>query len=363
MEKNKDKKAKKLKEDGDKTDNIKKNITGEKKCEKDKILNPSTKRCVLKNGKIGRNIIKGKSLTKEREKTEKKCEQDKILNIKTQRCVKKKGIMGKKILQENKVNIDRNEKEIDTLNVSNVSNDINFDLLNKKYTNKTKYEGYAYIEYNAILYLLKRHKSCTTLVNKINVNKIKFIDFQLRWMCDNNERILSKPKYFGEKLKNCYNTSSRFIFVLLSMTNRYKCSQSNNQGHLNVIIYDKIEKSLERFEPMGIIDRFEIYSKHLDNIILDLFRKYLPVSTYFSPLDFCPASSFQCLEIKSDAMLGDPGGFCSAWSLWYLDLRLSNPTLSRNQIVSFALNQISLLGSFKNFIRNYSHFLYSQSFD
>ena len=374
MKKNKEsKKIDKLNGENEKTlENITKNMHEKKECEINKILNIKTGRCVKKEGRIGKNIMKkGTDWLKENQKTEKKCQDDKILNRKTQRCVKKKGIIGKKILEQSKEkkenkeeNKEENGEENGEENEKKRGNrkERDFDLLNKRYINKTEYVGYPDIEYNAILYLLKKHKSCTVLPNKIDVNRIKFVDFQLRWMCDNNKRILAKPKYFGQKLKKCYNAHTRFIFVLLSMTNKYTCSKSNNQGHLNVIIYDRIEKSIERFEPMGNSNRFEIYSKKLDNIILNLFGKYIPILSYYSPLDFCPALSFQSLEIKSDTLQGDPGGFCSAWSLWYLDLRLSNPTLSREKIVSFALNKISILGSFKNFIRNYSHFLYSESF-
>src|SRR3989338_842294 len=237
------KKIDKLNGENEKTlENITKNMHEKKECEINKILNIKTGRCVKKEGRIGKNIMKkGTDWLKENQKTEKKCQDDKILNRKTQRCVKKKGIIGKKILEQRK---ERKENEKKRGN----RKERDFDLLNKRYINKTEYVGYPDIEYNAILYLLKKHKSCTVLPNKIDVNRIKFVDFQLRWMCDNNKRILAKPKYFGQKLKKCYNAHTRFIFVLLSMTNKYTCSKSNNQGHLNVIIYDRIEKSIERFK-------------------------------------------------------------------------------------------------------------------
>lgn len=43
--------------------------------------------------------------------------------------------------------------------------------------------------------------------------------------------------------------------------------------------------------------------------------------------------------------------------LWYADLRLANPDLSRDQLVDKAIAEIGKTGDFKQFIRNYSHFI------
>jgi hypothetical protein len=61
-----------------------------KKCEAHKILNPPTKRCVLRSGKIGKILIGGK----------KKCEAYKILNPSTNRCVLRSGSIGKKLVDK-----------------------------------------------------------------------------------------------------------------------------------------------------------------------------------------------------------------------------------------------------------------------
>jgi tRNA A-37 threonylcarbamoyl transferase component Bud32 len=57
-----------------------------KKCNKDKIENPITKRCVSKDGKIGMQLAA------------KKCSPKQVLNPKTKRCVSKSGKIGKALL-------------------------------------------------------------------------------------------------------------------------------------------------------------------------------------------------------------------------------------------------------------------------
>lgn len=59
------------------------------KCQKTKVFNPKTGRCVLKTGKIGRQIMAGKKSP---------CSNDKVYNPQTGRCVLKSGNIGKKIM-------------------------------------------------------------------------------------------------------------------------------------------------------------------------------------------------------------------------------------------------------------------------
>ena len=76
------------------------------KCPPGKIINPKTGRCVSKDGKIGKELLKNsKKSSKGRKQTPKKsskgakCPPGKIVNPKTGRCVKKDGKVGKQLLK------------------------------------------------------------------------------------------------------------------------------------------------------------------------------------------------------------------------------------------------------------------------
>ena len=72
-------------------------------CPDDKIYNPDSERCVLRTGKIGKAILssKEKSSKEKSSKTEKgKCPNDKVYNPDTEKCVLRTGKIGKKILGE-----------------------------------------------------------------------------------------------------------------------------------------------------------------------------------------------------------------------------------------------------------------------
>jgi hypothetical protein len=95
-----------------------------KKCPAGKIINPATGRCVKKDGKIGKELMKAKKSKKPKKpkpredfervwpkppkkskkpkkpKSEKICSDDQILNPATGRCVKKDGKIGKQLLGE-----------------------------------------------------------------------------------------------------------------------------------------------------------------------------------------------------------------------------------------------------------------------
>ena len=63
---------------------------------------------------------------------------------------------------------------------------------------------------------------------------------------------------------------------------------------------------------------------------------------------------YESLEEKKK-QLGDPGGFCSSWSLWYSSMVLKYPDIKREKLITKIIynikrNQIS----FKDLIKNYT---------
>lgn len=99
-------------------------------CPPDKIRNPKTKRCVLKNGKIGKTIInKKKSVSSlsslSNNIIKKDCPPEKIMNPKTKRCVLKNGKIGKMILDMN----DKDNSNNNNFNILNENNSCFLDSL------------------------------------------------------------------------------------------------------------------------------------------------------------------------------------------------------------------------------------------
>ena len=130
-------------------------------------------------------------------------------------------------------------------------------------------------------------------------------------------------------------------------------------SHANYLIFDKKTYEIERFEPYGSSSpyKFNYDSKLLDNILAFKFSEINEKIKYISPQFFLPKIGFQYLDVyeSKTTKIGDPGGFCALWSIWYTEMRLKYPDIDRKSIVNKLLKQIkSSNTSFKNLIRNYS---------
>lgn len=73
-----------------------------KPCTPEQIRNPSSGRCVKRDGAIGRKILReqGKPPNKQKSPKKKECRKDQIVNPASGKCVKRDGAIGRKILRE-----------------------------------------------------------------------------------------------------------------------------------------------------------------------------------------------------------------------------------------------------------------------
>lgn len=106
------------------------------------------------------------------------------------------------------------------------------------------------------------------------------------------------------------------------------------------------------------------------NSIIKLFESFLTDFKFIKPVHFFPpGKGFQQLEIEICDDINykiNSDGFCVAWSLWYIELRLQNPNIPRKILVKKTLNSFSKEFTNKDsknkndickVIRDYSEFL------
>ena len=148
-------------------------------------------------------------------------------------------------------------------------------------------------------------------------------------------------------------------------------------GHANAFLVDLKDVdaktgqriiTVEIFEPNGTI----ITQKWFDHdqyiaALRNLFQNTLGATHMFEPGEFCPNISFQELQGGEidEALESDPGGFCQAWSLWWIEFRLKNAesTKTRQELVKMAIDQLKQQKGKKSltkFIRNYGEFIVRQ---
>lgn len=150
----------------------------------------------------------------------------------------------------------------------------------------------------------------------------------------------------------------RFIFLKLTLV------VGRSSTHANIIIYDKKTNTAERFDPYGKIPYLDPDSMDLmiENRLKTVFGDKLK---YLAPKDYMDIS-FQIISNDSDIdvkKLGDPTGYCLAWTFWYLEMRINNPDIHPKALVKMSIERINSEiksdGGYKfiDFIRQYAHTL------
>jgi hypothetical protein len=234
---------------------------------------------------------------------------------------------------------------------------------------------------SGLIYLLKKY-------NKIKKNylttSIKFIESDDSIVnCkyfpdgDNQDNKLCEIKNFEilwtNKNINFPSDKNNNLNNLLNSINKNKSDgyrwfvipigiEIGSYSHANYLIFDMELMQVERFEPHGGLPLVGLNydPEYLDSVITN----YIDVSglkfEYIKPSDYLPNIGFQVKEInelKSD-YIGDPNGFCALWCIWWVDLRLSNPDISRKKLVKY-INRELINGkySYRKLIRDYSFYI------
>ena len=146
-----------------------------------------------------------------------------------------------------------------------------------------------------------------------------------------------------------------FIYIKLSLI------PNGTSTHANLLLYNKKENIIERFEPYGsndLLDQDKL-NEFIEKLAKKIFNKKVK---YINPKLFMNNTKFQLISSDSDPdnkKQGDPVGYCLAWTFWYLELRLNNPNVDSKILVENALKKIINRDSNSNqvldYIRNYSH--------
>jgi len=184
----------------------------------------------------------------------------------------------------------------------------------------------------------------------IRKNTFDFLNFEIQWLYQN----IFFPDNF-ETVINLFikNKNIKYLVIPIGI-------ELENGAHANILIYDKSSNVLERFEPNGSDEppKFNYNGLLLDTLLKKYFLKYFKNMEYITPKMFLPKIGFQAFEnIESikNKKIGDPGGFCAAWCLWYAYYRLKYQNVEQSKLVSQLITHIKYNNyTFKTIIRNFS---------
>lgn len=240
----------------------------------------------------------------------------------------------------------------------------------------TEFVGLPFEELTGMFYLIDKYpNNCIPIPKILNKEEIleknlQWTDFSLIW--DEKAEKIVVPKHYWKAIINCLKKEPIPPFIILSFG--YTCK--SDIGHSNFLIYDTKSKEMERFEPYGSIAQYGSRSQaftncvqvpDLDEKIKSLFNSNIKdmIKHMYSPVSYSFCKSFQSIQEKEGQIKStDPKGFCVAWSIWYADVRMSNPQLQREQVVEMAHEKLRSSDlSFTTFIRSYAEFISKLSKD
>lgn len=223
----------------------------------------------------------------------------------------------------------------------------------------TQHDSLIYFVYFAQQFKINIHKS-----NKLYDVKEKYSDVEMKKIIEIYKRNMlsrnifqytniiwyDKDNYcYSENIVNVMKKENGISFIYVTIVEQ-------EFDHANCLIIDHNLKRVIHFEPYGVIDgkRFRDFDTHIEKLFKPLKYKY------YAPKDYLSQVSFQSLSNEYNKMLehlGDIGGFCLAWTLWFVELYIKNQdTDNLKVLVDKAICKIIYTKySFLQYIRSYAH--------
>jgi hypothetical protein len=204
--------------------------------------------------------------------------------------------------------------------------------------------------YDGIKYIVSKHSNAAMIIPDDPSNDGEYM-FSWAYDKDTEEWELQTPLNFEEMWDvGIADPSVRFLVFLIFLR-----PKEGQVGHVNCMIYDKMNEELERFEPNGDSYDDDLNNgEDLDDAILEIDR--FGDLTYHPPASYCPRG-FHSRDGHEGPNVVSFGGNCVIWSLWYIDVRLSNPDLPSDVLTKFTYDYIASRGSFKHFVNGYRAYL------
>lgn len=292
---------------------------------------------------------------------------------------------------------DENFDNISILSNSSESDEKTIDVVLPKVLETTEFGLFNSNITHAVLYLI-------VMLNKYDELQMptqKYLEEKREWNAHNYVNIMTKstevvhhvtsyaydwdvlftklaPGAIIWNSKKLYHLTSDTIYLEKCLLNKhkrfimYKIIITEVGSHSNILIYDKELNKIIRFEPYGdwvFSDTYnldELIAKMFKNAIKNVFGNKISKSLkYIKPSDYLDKTKFQTSSMgdeNTEKFLGDPSGYCLAWSHWFLELKMLNPNADENILVNSALKKIINNGKNKSnpllsYIRSYAKYL------
>lgn len=172
-------------------------------------------------------------------------------------------------------------------------------------------------------------------------------DIFMKWTCRDNRRYLKYPNFFNREIRKFRDdTQKRFLAIPILMAYPSHCKGEVSPHHLSIALYDKAYKRLEYFDSsFTTCRRTDSYdtTQVVDTLVkLLVYHFGLRIHNVVDPITFCIKSNdgiyrgvqrLQEKELK-EIRYGENAGFCSLYTLRFIDYRLKNPDVHGSDIMA-----------------------------
>jgi ankyrin repeat protein len=234
----------------------------------------------------------------------------------------------------------------------------------------TTYLGISIDILSGMLYLQQKFKNvCTSLTSNLidNPNLISyyksnglkkglygdFLNFEIVWSFQK----FFYPTTLKKSLdKFMLDDSYRYFIIPIGI-------ELTHAAHANIILFDKQMMTIERYEPYGKDwppgfnynpDKLDL---NLENLFKNLLENTIEIK-YYAPKVYEQKIGLQIIDINEHNIsknIGDPGGFCAGWSLWYVEMRIINENIGIFELIPKLIHNIRTKRIyFRTIIRSYT---------
>jgi hypothetical protein len=257
----------------------------------------------------------------------------------------------------------RCNKEIRSASASSVL-DIPIHLPRERMTEDNilkKLAGYA-----SLYFLTKYENVACMMPDEENPKDYSSFTFEWRWNEELGSHEIGYPEDFPEFWIDSMNDETiRFVVIFLflkahvpeeAMMVDPDAVENISGGHLNALLYDKKNNTLERYEPNGegVMEYYDNGS-NLEKDILSM-EEFNGVR-FISSQSFCPIGVHKLEWNEGTTFAVRRGGNCGLWTVWAMELRLNNPEIGPEKLYKKAHQRIMDMGSFKIFANGYQQYL------
>ena len=230
-------------------------------------------------------------------------------------------------------------------------------------TNFNTFTGYNLDIVSGLIYLKNKYNNLMTALSDDFVindeiiyyhkkqgifrNQKDFFNFEIYWV---NYKLFF-PNNFSNLIQTFIKSKLRFYIITINI-------ELFEKAHVNILFFDKLTNEIERFEPAGkdYPIGFNYNNDLLDFQLEKHLKIYINNIIYIKPSMYQLKVGPQSLDSNEDTKnIGDPGGFCAAWCLWYVDNRIKYNSIKREFIIEKIITQTKIKKiPLKQLIRNYS---------